>query len=325
MISKPSNTVCIVGLAPSRELAFAEPPGTEMWCLNQGHAMFTPEQMARFTAWFQVHPWDEMVARQLRAPGLNHLEWLKTTSIPVYLEELHPQDCPAGVRYPYEDVCADLGTDYLTSEVAFMLALAIHQRYELIKVYGVDMAHGTEYLDQRNCVEYLAGIAKGRGIEVWVPETCPLFKGQRYAKTVNIPSSRVATLMAQLTHERADLKDEANGLFLSMKFAQELLADPQLQGESRNVIGQRYENLLTRYKQALARYHTKMGAEGLCEQLLVEALKGVPVDLEAIAREAAGQGTQEHPEIIPPVPVPAPEVISHDNLHLREVLAGNRP
>ena len=291
------KTVAIVGLAPStRELCSQEPEGVELWSLNQGHTVFPPELMARFTRWFQIHPWDEMVARQNQRD--KHLDWLGKAAIPVYLEELNPA-VPNGVRYPYEAVCADLGTNYLTSAIAFMVAMAIYERFEVIKLYGLEMAHGTEYFEQRACLEYLAGIAKARGIMIWVPDSCPLFKGQRYAKTVNIPSTTVAQRMAQLTREKIIKKDEANALAGALNFCRGLLVEPHLQEEAKAIIGEQYEGLLTEFKTKLAEYHSIVGAESLCEELIKEALKGVPVDLEVVYRAAAAQGNGYHPELLP--------------------------
>ena len=85
--------------------------------------------MAKMTGWFQVHPYYEMAPRQ--NPRLGHLDWLKHAKIPVFMEEVHPE-IPTSVRYPYEDVCRTIGGNYMTSEPAFMLALAIHEGFELI-------------------------------------------------------------------------------------------------------------------------------------------------------------------------------------------------
>ena len=95
---------------------------------------------------------------------------------------------------------------------SFMFALAIHERFDLVKFYGLEMAYGTEYFHQRPSLEYLAGIAKERGIQVWVPDSCPLFKGQRYAKTVMIPSTVISVKMGELNYQKVVKKDEANSL-----------------------------------------------------------------------------------------------------------------
>ena len=182
-----THTVCIVGLSPtSRDRVFKEPPGTEMWSVNTGHFCFTLEQMLRFTAWFQVHPRREFEMANAKRP--EHLEWLRACKIPLYMEETWP-DIPASVKYPRAEVVKDIGTNYFTSSIAYMVALAIYLKYDEIRFYGVDMPSQTEYVCERPCVEFLLGIAHSRGIKIIVPEDCPLMRGQRYAETVTISST----------------------------------------------------------------------------------------------------------------------------------------
>lgn len=203
-----TRTVCIVGLAPSsRDRIADEPAGGDMWGLNMGHAYFAPEVLSKFTAWFQMHPWEEMAPRQ--NPRLRHLEWLKTCGIPVYMEEQHPE-VPTSLRYPYEAVCETIHGTYLTSQPAFMLALAIHQGYDLIKLYGIDMNCEREWAYERACFEHLLGIAVGRGIRIWMPEDCPLLKGPIYGKTVDIPSSYLVEQLRQLQREEAEIVGRLN-------------------------------------------------------------------------------------------------------------------
>ena len=224
------RTVCIVGLAPSSAHLFIhEPMGVEIWGLNQGHALFTKEAMARFTRWFQVHPYEEMAARQL--PELGHLEWLRQVQIPIYMEETHP-DVPRSVRYPYEEITSMMGGTYLTSAPAFMLALAIHEGFDLIKVYGVDMATTTEYQDQRACFEFLLGFAIAKGTKVWLPPDCPLLKGPLYAKTVFVTTSTIEKRLNSYMSERDKLLAEYNVAVGKVVAARELL-NLALKGEGK--------------------------------------------------------------------------------------------
>lgn len=217
------KTVCLVGMAPSsRDLIEREPAGEETWGLNQAHVLYYPDVQARFTRWFQLHPWSEMVARQ--KPELAHLEWLRTCKIPVYTEEVQP-DISTSVRYPYEDVCTDIGGTYLTSAMAYMLALAIYEKFELIKVFGIDMATGTEYEDQRPCFEHLLGLALGRGIAVWLPPDCPLLKGPLYAKTVMVPTTKLEAHLRSLEAQRQKVMAEYNRLVGALDLLQTLLAE----------------------------------------------------------------------------------------------------
>ena len=215
------KTVCIVGMAPTTAHLFVhEPMGVEVWGLNQGHALFTSEAMTRFTRWFQVHPYEEMAARQ--RPELGHLEWLKGANIPVYMEEVHP-DIPASVRYPYEEVCQTIGGNYMTSEPAFMLALAIHEKFDLIKVYGIDLDCEREWSYERACFEYLLGFAMGRGLKLWLPKGCPLLKGPLYAKTVDVPSGVMVERLRQLQERESELVGELNKNLGQREMLEELI------------------------------------------------------------------------------------------------------
>ena len=228
------KTVCIVGMAPTTAHLFIhEPHGVEVWGLNQGHALFTTEAMARFTAWFQVHPYEEMAARQ--RPELGHLEFLRHAQIPVYMEEVHPE-VPTSVRYPYEEITVMLGGTYLTSAPAFMLALAIHQGFDLIKIYGVDMASATEYEDQRPCFEFLLGFALGEGIKLWLPPCCPLLKGPLYAKTVFVTTSTIEKRLNGYVAERDKLLAEYNVAVGKVVAAREFL-NLALKGEGKESPG----------------------------------------------------------------------------------------
>jgi hypothetical protein len=67
---------------------------------------------------------------------------------------------------------------YFTNTISYMIALAIYEEFEVIEIYGVDMAVGTEYNEQRPSCEYYIGIAKGRGIDIKLPAACDLMKAR---------------------------------------------------------------------------------------------------------------------------------------------------
>src|ERR1051326_9602101 len=156
------SQVAIVGFAQStRELANAVADDVEVWGENQ---LYRAGFLRRAERWFELHArhlWDTRL--DVRRPS-DYAGWLAAFPGPVYTLEREP-DIPHSVRYPIEAVVADVG-DYLTSTVAYMLALAIHERREAIHLYGVDMATNSEYAEQRACCEYLIGLARGRGISI---------------------------------------------------------------------------------------------------------------------------------------------------------------
>jgi len=265
----PERTVAILGLAPStKDLAFVmEPEGTDMWCLNQGHISMTSEQLARITAWFQVHPYQDMIARQ--RPETHHLEFLQGLNIPVYMEECQP-NIPTSLRYPYEAVCECIGGQYLTSAISFMVALAIYQGYDVIKLYGIDMAINTEYYEQRPNLEYLLGLAVGLGRKVWLPPECPILKGPTYAKTVMVPTTTINKLMMKVVAIALQKKEEYSRTMGAIEVLERLRVDELLNGPLVPAL----EEARKREIDIIKNYNFNAGAAKACEQLLNIALKG---------------------------------------------------
>lgn len=102
-----------------------------------------------------------------------HRRWMMGLGVPVYMREIE-HDIPSSVAYPFDAVgkCvgkSTAGFPYIESSIAVMLALAIHEGADRIGVWGVDMGTTTEYAYQRPNMEYLIGLARGKGIAVWTP------------------------------------------------------------------------------------------------------------------------------------------------------------
>ena len=95
----------------------------------------------------------------------------------------------------------NIGRAYLTSTAAYALALAITEGVDEIKLYGVHGATELEYIQQRPCIEWLLGLAQGRGIKVVVPDISPILHGERY------PGSRL--MDGAQAQERLDFNRDA--------------------------------------------------------------------------------------------------------------------
>jgi hypothetical protein len=167
--------IAIVGFArPHRDEAPYDDPSWEIWGVNDAWSF-----MPRADRWFethsrQIHEWELR-----RAKG--HLEFLATFAGPIYMIE-HYDHIPSSVEYPLADIIEDIGRVYLTSSIAYMLALAIHEKPDDIGMWGVDMASQSEYAVQRPCCEWLIGVAEGRGIKVTLPDACLLMRGKLYGR-----------------------------------------------------------------------------------------------------------------------------------------------
>jgi hypothetical protein len=98
------------------------------------------------------------------------------------------------IEYPFERVIECIGADYFQSSVSYALSLAITEiadyedaRYDAddpgqssheIGLWGIDVHADEEWVYQRACIEYLVGLARGMGINVFIPESSALCKFQ---------------------------------------------------------------------------------------------------------------------------------------------------
>jgi hypothetical protein len=162
--------VAIVGLAESsRPLV---PWGSDEWEL---WGLAWDSERFKFSRVFEMHDMQTM-----KSCGASIYQ-----NLPDYFDKL---DCcarvymaadytevPTAERYPYERVAEVCGA-YWESSIAYAMSLAITEGAQEIAIYGVNMKADEEYAYQRPNLEYLIGVARGKGIEVHIPECSPLMK-----------------------------------------------------------------------------------------------------------------------------------------------------
>lgn len=165
-----ASEITIVGFAPSWEETPWENAG-ELWGMNALHKI-APDKP--WNVWFQLHDIDVAHPHDKE----EHLAWLIESGLPVYMFEEHlaKYPIPNGVPFPRQAVMDALGTSYFTNTVSWMVGLAIIQGRQKINIYGIDMAQDGEYEKQRPSCEYLIGLAQGRGIDVYLPDSSDLLK-----------------------------------------------------------------------------------------------------------------------------------------------------
>jgi hypothetical protein len=106
---------------------------------------------------------------------------LAAMNCPIYMID-HYDDIPNSVAYPLQAMDQMFANptpgakSYFTNSISYMIALAIAERFEEIHIYGVDMAHDTEYATQRPSCEYFVGWAQALGIKVYIPPESDLMK-----------------------------------------------------------------------------------------------------------------------------------------------------
>lgn len=147
--------VAICGLSPTKD-QYRERQWNEVWGLP-----WDPEYFI-FDRHFEMHDrelWSE------RDEGYGE----RLASLP----RLYTQE-----NYPFEDLRGTVfknfprwdQEDWYNDSPAYMLALAIHEGAEEIGIYGVDLADKPEYGLQKPCLDFLIGVAMGKGIKVHLPE-----------------------------------------------------------------------------------------------------------------------------------------------------------
>ena len=168
--------IAIVGLSPStHDDAPYEDPDWEVWGLPWDN-----DRYPYFDRLFDIHP---LECIREATPSFYHPGYedrLRELDAPLYMQQAYP-DIPNAIEYPLKEVSALVG-DYYNSSVAYMMGLAIYEGVDRIGLWGVDMSargepgHADEYRDERPNCEYLLGFAKAKGIEIYLPEECPLLK-----------------------------------------------------------------------------------------------------------------------------------------------------
>lgn len=187
MRSGPNGrSVAIVGFAP---VTFQHALGTmadEVWTMNHAYRIIPDERV--ITRLFDLHK-IEYLDDENAGGGPEYWGWLqKPHAFPIYMQEHDPR-IPASVRYPLEEVCdslfpsflrGDKMIQYFTSSFSFMMALAIHEGFQRVEVYGIEMGTNTEYIYQRDGAALVIGLALGRGMQVILHPDSTLFKAKLY-------------------------------------------------------------------------------------------------------------------------------------------------
>jgi hypothetical protein len=190
-IPSPKNKVAIVGFAPSSMTdvrPYFSDPSFEIWGINQLYIAF-PAIVQAATRWFQIHTRREY---DTALRDHNHHDWLAgggkvphKNNFPIYMQDPVPKDIPLAIPFPAKEITDYFGR-YFTNSISWEIALAIYETVKAreigltgftdIFIFGVDMATGEEYMEQRPSCELFIGWAKGLGINVYIPAKSDLCK-----------------------------------------------------------------------------------------------------------------------------------------------------
>jgi hypothetical protein len=110
---------------------------------------------------------------------------------------------PNAHTYDVDGTLAEFGR-YFNNSISWMIADVCRDGgVKNLHLYGVDMAHHTEYSGQRPSCEYMVGVARGLGINVYVPPQSDLLK-TRYLYGIEDPGDFEHKLKAR--HEELKMR-----------------------------------------------------------------------------------------------------------------------
>lgn len=116
-----------------------------------------------------LRPWLDNVCSSQQFSVVQQLDRiikrLAELNIPLISVREYPQ-IPQSVRYPIEEIVEEFGHPYFTNTISYMLAYAIWQGFKDIYIYGAKMEVREELLRDKSNIEFWAGVARGRKINV---------------------------------------------------------------------------------------------------------------------------------------------------------------
>lgn len=157
-LARPERKIAIVGFTSSRDQAPWDDPTFEKWICNNLWK-FVPE--GKWDRVYDLHEHSNIIKDK------EHAGYLATCPKPVVVFEPRPE-WPTSVALPKDELIFKLGR-YFTNSISWMIAHALFEGVTELHVYGVDLAQGDEYANQRPSVEYFLGVAIGMGIRVFIP------------------------------------------------------------------------------------------------------------------------------------------------------------
>jgi len=238
---KTPHSIAIAGFAKETLKYLKDAQVDEIWTMN--HHWFLdlrkPEaerDLPRVDRLFEMHT-PEWFTRKETPDSQEYRRWLgqEHEGLTIYMQQ-EMDEFPSCVPYPREEVRADLfkhlwrgdqNPEYYTSSVGLMLALAIHMGVKRIEMYGVEMASDTEYADQAPAVEFMMGIANGRGIDIVVHPASRLFNVAVYGYegVPHLQRPRLETLRAH--YEKLREQAHADATKAVEEFNNGTAKDPQ--------------------------------------------------------------------------------------------------
>lgn len=178
-VKPKTDSVAIIGSAHNTRDAAPDDPNWTRWGINENCRYIA----GSWSANYNVHS-----IAELRKDYAESVRYMGTVTFPCWLHERIPE-VPTSLAFPFDEMRRLYPWASFYSGVAWMFAHAITLGYKRIGLFGVEMMIHSEYGYQRNNMLEWIGFARGRGIEVVIPEASVLTPPQWFYGVVEPPNA----------------------------------------------------------------------------------------------------------------------------------------
>jgi len=183
------NTLAIVGKSQlTRSFAPFEDPNVDVWAYND-HPYKHPEIYKRISALFEMHD-DALTADRY---SQEYKAWLREKHPFTIVMHDHDPEIPSSWAFPRKAIGnffmnhiyrgEKMVKDFYTSSTPYALALALHQNYTRIELYGVELSTDEGWYKERDCAFFCMGQAAAHGVDVIIHPLSKMFDVPLYGKT----------------------------------------------------------------------------------------------------------------------------------------------
>jgi hypothetical protein len=173
-MQRKNDKLCIIGSTESKRDAPYLDQSYDIWAISgAAHSESLGDYKATATVdnhWNDVHRVDAFF--EMHKHYEDKIDKLNWAEVPVVMLKADPV-ITLSETYPVDEIAQSVGDEF-TSSIAYMIAYGIYLGYSEIHLFGVNMAHQSEYAHQRGGVKYFAAIAKERGIRFTAPDESQL-------------------------------------------------------------------------------------------------------------------------------------------------------
>lgn len=157
----------------------------EVWAINKMgaaihcDAIFRMDDLMKDFSMNQKY-WKKQDGEHIKVQDIWN-ETLKNFEGKIFTSKAYPEEFPASVEYPLEEVVNYIGSSYFNTGPAYAIAYAIYIGVKEISLYGLDYSYADRHVAEsgRGCVEYHLREAQMRGIDIRVGRNSTLLDTQK--------------------------------------------------------------------------------------------------------------------------------------------------